>query len=748
MRHLIFLLLVCCGFSGFSGVAGAADQRPLVVNPTTGKNEQLQAGNNLAVPDASGDLITIAPGVQTAPRTVTLPVMTGADTLMSTGTAQSLTGLKTLPASTTSGPSLVIPHGTAPTTPIDGAFWSTTAGFFGQVNGSTVGPFVNGISGTLISGRIPVANGAGSLTDFAAMTFSSSNGFNVNRSSAAQTMMLGQGAGNTTMTGGNNVILGAFSGSSITTGTQNVIAGTSTGSSLTTGTDNVIIGRNGGQFLTTGTSNILLGTLTAPSSGSDSNNLVAGSGANPINAVYFGKGMTHAAPTTYSINGTGGTGSNIAGGAVTVAGGKSTGNAAGGSVIVQTSPVGGSGSSVNSLVTRLSILPDGGTEWTGITTASSPAVSTADNAVIFYDKTLQKLQYSANTSAFADLVSSGGVTTVGAVTTPTANGASITGSTLNLAAASQTLPGVMTAGTQNIGGSKTFNGDNFDVTAADTDVVVYFSAALPAQQGIAFDISGTDDADVITYQHNAMEMRMNTGSAFFQTLENGGIQIGNLGIATTNTDNHLYLPYCSGVPTGIPVENFGVALGDFGVAVIADVTNNNLYTYMGGSWRRFLQEGTTSVSTFSNTTSASSATVGAVVIGNGVTATNVSIGGGKIVTGSSITAGQAVYSGVAAITDAATIATDASLGNTFTVTLAGNRTMGAPTNPVNGQRILYRITQDGTGSRTLAWNAVFGFSTSLPVPVLTTTAGAIDYVGFVYSSASTKWHCLSYVQGF
>jgi len=121
---------------------------------------------------------------------------------------------------------------------------------------------------------------------------------------------------------------------------------------------------------------------------------------------------------------------------------------------------------------------------------------------------------------------------------------------------------------------------------------------------------------------------------------------------------------------------------------------------------------------------------------------------GTITLNRTLTATKAIMSGVFALTDAATIATDATNGNEFTVTLGGNRTMGAPTNPVDGQKILYRLTQDGTGSRTMAWNAVFAFSSSLPSPTLTTTAGGIDYIAFVYSSASSKWHCLAYTLGF
>ena len=62
---------------------------------------------------------------------------------------------------------------------------------------------------------------------------------------------------------------------------------------------------------------------------------------------------------------------------------------------------------------------------------------------------------------------------------------------------------------------------------------------------------------------------------------------------------------------------------------------------------------------------------------------------------------------VVILADAATIATNASKGETFEVTLGGNRTMGAPSNIYKGKRLKYVIIQDGAGGRTLAWNAVF-----------------------------------------
>lgn len=101
-----------------------------------------------------------------------------------------------------------------------------------------------------------------------------------------------------------------------------------------------------------------------------------------------------------------------------------------------------------------------------------------------------------------------------------------------------------------------------------------------------------------------------------------------------------------------------------------------------------------------------------------------------------------------ALTDAATIAIDASLGNHFRVTLSANRTLGAPTNPTDGQRILVEVAQDATGGRTLAYNAVYAFGTDVTSPTLTTTASKVDYLGFVYSSAAVKWRCLAVAKGY
>jgi hypothetical protein len=101
------------------------------------------------------------------------------------------------------------------------------------------------------------------------------------------------------------------------------------------------------------------------------------------------------------------------------------------------------------------------------------------------------------------------------------------------------------------------------------------------------------------------------------------------------------------------------------------------------------------------------------------------------------------------LTDAATIAVDASLGSKFKVTLGGNRTLGNPTNPAgDGQLLLIRVTQDGTGTRTLAYDTKYRFSTALPSPTLSTAINKVDYIGFIYAKTADKWDFISWVQGF
>ena len=90
---------------------------------------------------------------------------------------------------------------------------------------------------------------------------------------------------------------------------------------------------------------------------------------------------------------------------------------------------------------------------------------------------------------------------------------------------------------------------------------------------------------------------------------------------------------------------------------------------------------------------------------------------------------------VSALTDGATITPDFAVANNFSVTLGGNRTLANPTNLTVGQSGVIKVTQDATGSRTLAYGSNWDFAGGT-APTLTTTASAVDILAYYVDSAS------------
>jgi hypothetical protein len=91
---------------------------------------------------------------------------------------------------------------------------------------------------------------------------------------------------------------------------------------------------------------------------------------------------------------------------------------------------------------------------------------------------------------------------------------------------------------------------------------------------------------------------------------------------------------------------------------------------------------------------------------------------------------------ISALTDGSTITPDFAAANNFSVTLGGNRTLANPTNLTAGQSGVIVITQDGTGSRTLAYGSYWKFANGT-APTLSTTASAVDVLVY-YVESSTR----------
>ena len=95
---------------------------------------------------------------------------------------------------------------------------------------------------------------------------------------------------------------------------------------------------------------------------------------------------------------------------------------------------------------------------------------------------------------------------------------------------------------------------------------------------------------------------------------------------------------------------------------------------------------------------------------------------------------------IQALTDGTNISIDFNVGQNFTVTLAGNRTLDNPDNCVAGQVGSIFVVQDGTGSRTLAYGTSWDFPGGT-APTLSTDAAAIDRIDYIVHT-STDVHAV------
>lgn len=102
------------------------------------------------------------------------------------------------------------------------------------------------------------------------------------------------------------------------------------------------------------------------------------------------------------------------------------------------------------------------------------------------------------------------------------------------------------------------------------------------------------------------------------------------------------------------------------------------------------------------------------------------------------------------LTDAATIATNAALGNRFRVSSATDRTLGVPTNPTDGQQCVWSWTNTDASDHTLTLDTgAGGFRYGTDVTTLTATlAGKTDHITAIYNLAANKWDVVGVSKGY
>lgn len=225
-------------------------------------------------------------------------------------------------------------------------------------------------------------------------------------------------------TSSNNTVVGkdAYGGTATHTGNSNCIFGVFAGDSLTSGDGNIFMGYQCGEAVTTGRRNAIIGSESDGVAGTDyavglgyrntlshdscmafgyritttaARQCVFGNAGFPtegaITDFYF-NGITHTVGDAPTLQACGGSGTDNVGKALNLAGGKSTGNAAGGALNFQTSDAGATGTALQALTTKGYVDgTDGGLVW-GSPTGLSQGAGTI-NAVGVYDDSVLLTDY-------------------------------------------------------------------------------------------------------------------------------------------------------------------------------------------------------------------------------------------------------------------------------------------------------------------------------------------------------------------
>ena len=199
-----------------------------------------------------------------------------------------------------------------------------------------------------------------------------------------------------------------------------------------------------------------------------------------------------------------------------------------------------------------------------------------------------------------------------------------------------------------------------------------------------------------------------------------------------------------------------VSYNDSSDAIVLKVAGNTGVTITDDSTAMYVTNGTTVLPVAQTTFTNITATGNLDVKGNASVSGNANIGGNENISGtltvagavslaSTLSVGGAAYFGstvtvsgkgkfmtgafapVVTLADATSVVPDLNTSNVFAVTLAGNRTLAAPTHTSTniGATGHIFVIQDATGSRTLSYNTAYQFPDGT-VPTLTSSAAAVD----------------------
>ena len=205
----------------------------------------------------------------------------------------------------------------------------------------------------------------------------------------------------------------------------------------------------------------------------------------------------------------------------------------------------------------------------------------------------------------------------------------------------------------------------------------------------------------------------------------------NTRIAQTSTD----------LATSIGTTNTRIAQTSTDLAASIGTTNTriaqtstDLAASIGTTNTRIAQTSTDLATSIGTRLPLAGGTLTGILSGTDVYVSALAVGTNDLL-GKDIHIEKSAVADIQALTDGTNISIDFNVGQNFTVTLAGNRTLDNPANCVAGQVGSIFIVQDGTGSRTLAYGGNWDF-TAGTAPTLSTDADAIDRLDYIVHTST------------
>lgn len=305
------------------------------------------------------------------------------------------------------------------------------------------------------------------------------------------------------------------------------------------------------------------------------------------------------------------------------------------------------------------------------------------------------------------------------------------------------------------------NGKKMMVYANSTDVVAAFNN-IPS--GVTVTGSGTvvDTSATQTLTNKTIDAANNTLTGVVtltgsQTLTNKTLTSPRIGTALLDTNGNEVFVITA---TGSAVNEFTVVNAATGVApqIQATGSDTNISINLVPKGTGTVQSGGVDLTTPSNTQTLTNKTISAdsntisgiaassFVLSNASgnidgSASQKAIPSGVVVgtTDTQTLTSKRINPRVVSAASASSLTPDVSVADQYAYTaLAAGLTINAPTGtPVDGQRLIFRILDNGT-SRSLTWNATYVSMTSLSLPSAT-TANKTTYVGCIYNANNTRW---------